>query len=203
MTLIITLLRKAQEILNLTRRADFLAPLALRVYLSPIFFMAGWNKATDFAATAEWFGSADGLNLPFPTLMAGLATGAELGGSIALLLGLALRWFTVPMMFTMVVAIATVHWENGWLAVAESMGPFATPRTMAASMDLMEAKKILMEHGDYDQLTAHGHLVILNNGIEFAVTYLTMLLSLFFTGAGRYVSLDYWIQKRYMHPSSI
>jgi uncharacterized membrane protein YphA (DoxX/SURF4 family) len=35
--------------------------------------------------------------------------------------------------------------------------------------------------------------VILNNGIEFAATYFVMLLSLFFTGAGRFFSLDYWI----------
>jgi putative oxidoreductase len=37
----------------------------------------------------------------------------------------------------------------------------------------------------------------LNNGIEFGVTYLIMLLSLFFTGAGKFVSLDYWISKYY------
>ncbi|HEX5635541.1 MAG TPA: DoxX family protein, partial [Gammaproteobacteria bacterium] len=32
------------------------------------------------------------------------------------------------------------------------------------------------------------------NGIEFAATYLIMLLVLFFYGAGRYVSADYWLQ---------
>jgi hypothetical protein len=35
----------------------------------------------------------------------------------------------------------------------------------------------------------------LNNGIEFGVTYFIMLLSLFFTGAGKVVSADYWIDK--------
>ncbi|MDP7658904.1 MAG: hypothetical protein QGF77_03055 [Candidatus Thalassarchaeaceae archaeon] len=40
-----------------------------------------------------------------------------------------------------------------------------------------------------------GPVVILNNGIEFAITYFVMLLSLFFTGAGRFVSIDYWIAK--------
>jgi putative oxidoreductase len=37
---------------------------------------------------------------------------------------------------------------------------------------------------------------VLNNGIEFAATYFIMLLALFFIGAGRYVSLDYWIARR-------
>ena len=58
-------------------RADFLAPLLLRLYLAPVFWMAGWNKLAHFEDTAAWFG--DGLGLPLPTLMAGLAIAAELG----------------------------------------------------------------------------------------------------------------------------
>lgn len=191
------LLLKAQGLLDATRKLDFLAPLALRLYLAPIFFTAGMNKAMNFSDTVDWFGDMmAGLGLPFPTLMAGLATGTELVGAVALVLGLGLRWMTLPMMFTMLVAIVTVHWPNGWLAIAEGVGPFATERTMGAIERLNEAKDILMQHGDYDHLTENGSLVILNNGIEFAVTYLIMLLSLFFTGAGRYFSVDYWIRRR-------
>lgn len=191
------LLIKAQDLLDSTRKLDFLAPLALRLYLAPIFFTAGMNKFNNFPDTVQWFGDMmDGLGLPFPTLMAGLATGTELVGAVALVLGLGLRWMTLPMMFTMLVAIVTVHWPNGWLAIAEGVGPFATERTMGAIERLNEAKDILMQHGDYDHLTENGSLVILNNGIEFAVTYSIMLLSLFFTGAGRYVSVDYWIRRR-------
>lgn len=191
------LLIKAQALLDATRQLDFLAPLALRLYLAPIFFTAGMNKLNNFPDTVQWFGDMmDGLGLPFPTLMAGLATGTELVGAAALVLGLGLRWMTLPMMFTMLVAIVTVHWPNGWLAISEGVGPFATERTMGAIERLNEAKDILMQHGDYDHLTENGSLVILNNGIEFAVTYLVMLLSLFFTGAGRYFSVDYWIRRR-------
>jgi len=191
------LLIAAQNLLDRTRSADWLAPLAMRLYLVPIFWMAGMQKATHFPDTVEWFGDMMyGLNLPFPWLMAFLATATELVGAVALLLGLGLRWMCVPLMFTMLVAIGTVHWPNGWLAISESMGPFATERTMAAIERLQEAKDILHEHGDYDRLTEYGHIVILNNGIEFAVTYLVMLLSLFFTGAGRYVSVDYWLRRR-------
>jgi len=196
------LLLKMQGYLDATRQLDFLAPLALRLYLAPIFFVAGMNKAMNFPDTVQWFGDAMyGLGLPFPTLMAGLATSAELLGAAALVLGLGVRWIALPLMFTMLVAIVTVHLPNGWLAISEGMGPFATERTMSAIERLQEIKAILMEHGDYDRLTDHGSLVILNNGIEFAATYLIMLLSLFFTGAGRYVSVDYWI-KRYIQAKS-
>lgn len=191
------LLLTLQQGLDATRKADWLAPLLLRVYLAPIFWMAGWNKLMAFSSTVEWFGDKDwGLGLPFPTLMAAMATGAELGGAVLLVLGLAVRWISLPLMATMAVAVATVHWNNGWLAIAEGMGPFATPRTMAAADQLAKAKEILMAHGDYDMLTQYGSLAILNNGIEFAATYFVMLLVLFFSGAGRYVSLDYWFSRR-------
>jgi uncharacterized membrane protein YphA (DoxX/SURF4 family) len=59
----------------------------------------------------------------------------------------------------------------------------------------------LCEHSNFSWLTEKGSFVVLNNGIEFAVTYLIMLLSLLFTGGGRWVSLDYWFA-RYLRRSS-
>jgi len=178
---------------------DFVPSLLLRVYLVPVFWMAGTQKAAHFGDTVEWFGNAEwGLGLPFPALMAFLATAAELGGAVSLALGLALRWMCIPMMFTMLVAAFAVHWQNGWLAIAEGMGAFSTARTMEAQRRLEQAKEILMQHGDWDYLTEYGNFVILNNGVEFAVTYFIMLLALAFLGAGRYVSLDYWIRRRFM-----
>ncbi|RMF77746.1 MAG: AraC family transcriptional regulator, partial [Nitrospirae bacterium] len=32
------------------------------------------------------------------------------------------------------------------------------------------------------------------NGMEMVVAYIAMLLALFFFGAGRYLSADYWIR---------
>ena len=191
------LLIQIQTLLDRSRAADWLAPLALRLYLAPIFWQAGWSKLQHFPDTVAWFG-ADGLGLPLPTLMAFLATAAELAGALSLLLGLALRWMCIPMMATMIVAAATVHLENGWLAIAEGGGLFATERTQMAAERLERAREILAEHGNYDWLTEFGPIVVLNNGIEFAVTYLLMLLALFFSGAGRGVSLDHWIRRRFM-----
>ncbi|MDO6804813.1 hypothetical protein Q4595_20350, partial [Wenyingzhuangia sp. 1_MG-2023] len=68
---------------------------------------------------------------------------------------------------------------------------------MASAERLEAARTILQEHGHYDWLTGRGAFAILNNGIEFAATYFIMLLSLFFTGGGRYLSMDYWIARRH------
>jgi len=183
----------------LIQKADFLAPLALRLYLAPIMWMAGMHKVTGFESTVAWFGNADwGLGLPFPTLLAGLATGTEVLGALFLLFGFAVRWISIPLLITMLVAAISVHMQNGWLAVAESTGIFANERTIAAAERLSAAKEILQQHGNYGWLTEYGNFVILNNGIEFAMTYSIMIFALIFTGGGRYVSVDYWIKQRFI-----
>lgn len=189
------ILFKAQELLNRTRRADFLAPLALRLYLAPIFLMAGMNKFNSFGSTAAWFGNPDwGLGLPFPELLAFLAISTELAGAAFLLFGFAVRWISIPLMITMIVAAFTVHIKNGWLAIADgSLWLFGSERVSGGLERLDAGKELLKQHGNYDWLTEHGSFVMLNNGIEFAATYFTMLLALFFIGSGRYASVDYWI----------
>ncbi|MDF1689260.1 MAG: DoxX family protein [Cycloclasticus sp.] len=190
-------MNKLQSMLDCTRSVDFLAPLALRLYLVPIFWMAGTKKLAAFDSTVDWFGNADyGLGLPFPYLMAGAATWIEIIGAVCLLLGLAVRWVSIPLMVTMVVAAVTVHLQNGWLAIAEGSGFFASERTSGAIDRLNVAKSIIREHGNYNWITENGSLVILNNGIEFASTYFIMLLALFFIGAGKYLSIDFWIAKK-------
>ena len=190
---------RAQRLLDRLVVLDFIPSLLLRIYLAPIFWMAGTQKAAHFSDTVEWFGNPEwGLGLPLPWVMAFLATAAELGGAVSLARGLALRWMCIPMMFTMLVATFTVHWQNGWLAIAEGSGIFSNMRAMEAQKRLEEAKEILMQHGDWEHLTEYGNFVILNNGVEFAVTYFIMLLALAFLGAGRYVSVDYWLRRKFM-----
>ena len=188
---------KAQSLLNTTRKLDYLGPLALRLYLAPVFWMAGTKKLGSMEDTIAWFGNPDwGLGLPLPTLMAWAATLTEAGGAIALLIGLGVRWISIPLMITMIVAAVTVHLQNGWLAIAEGSGFFASERTAGAIERLDRAKDILREHGNYEWLTENGSIVVLNNGIEFAATYFIMLLVLFFYGPGK-ASLDHLIVKRY------
>jgi uncharacterized membrane protein YphA (DoxX/SURF4 family) len=176
--------------------------LLLRLYLAPVFWIAGTNKLASFDSTVQWFGNPDwGLGLPFPWLMAALATGTEVLGAVLLLLGLGTRYISVPLMITMIVAAVTVHWKNGWQAVADSSSAFASDKlgflqfedATEATERLQRGRAILEQHGNYDWLTASGNFVISNNGIEWAATYFVMLLALFALGSGRFVSLDYWL----------
>ncbi len=177
---------------------DFLAPLALRLYLVPIMWMAGTKKFSNFSSTVDWFGNEEwGLGLPLPYLLVFLVALTEVLGAIFLLLGFAVRVISIPLMITMVVAAWTVHWQNGWLAIAEGSGVFSTERTVGAIERLDRAKEILKGMGDYSWLTENGSFVILNNGIEFATTYFIMLLTLFLIGAGNYVSVDYWLYRKF------
>ncbi|MCH4296209.1 DoxX family protein [Shewanella sp. 3B26] len=177
---------------------DALAPLALRLYLAPVLMQAGYNKLAHFEDTAAWFGNPDwGLGLPFPSLMAGLAAGTEFLGAILLILGLFTRLISIPLMVTMLVAAFTVHWQNGWLAIADPSSWLANEQVMQSAERLSRAKEILQEYGNYDYLTGSGNFVVLNNGIEFAITYFAMLLALFALGGGRYTSIDWYVGKRF------
>jgi len=188
---------KAHQLLNQVNKIDFLAPLLLRMYLVPVFWMAGSKKVEGFDNIVEWFGNTEwGLGLPFPFLMAFLATATEFFGAVALFFGVAVRWFSIPLMITMLVAAGTVHWDNGWQAITDPSAPFANERVIEGSNKLAIVKDVLQEHANYDYLTSDGSVVILNNGIEFSVTYFVMLLALLFMGAGRYISVDYWVERK-------
>jgi uncharacterized membrane protein YphA (DoxX/SURF4 family) len=191
----ISLLNRAQDMLDKTRVAESIAPLLMRIFLFLPLWEAGMNKLLSFQSTVQWFGNAQwGLGLPFPTLMASLAIAAELGGSLALLVGVATRWATIPLMVTMLVAMVTVHLKHGWLAIAAADSYWFGQ--MEGAKALAEFKKWARHYPEYKAVTKHGSLVVLNNGIEFAATYFIMLLSLFFTGAGK-LSVDALIAARW------
>ncbi|GMM84678.1 DoxX family protein [Pseudoalteromonas sp. MTN2-4] len=206
---------------------DFISPLLFRLILAPTMIIAGFNKLnlgnTDVSLLSRlladenvvtWFGNSEwGLGLPFPELLAFLAGWTEFLGGWLLLLGLLTRLISIPLIFTMLVAITCVHWHNGWFAIAPSSGDSSPAKVLSwfnieaaqlslensneVSQRLSKINEIIEMHGFPSYLLEKGSIAILNNGIEFAAIYLAMLLSLLFTGGGRFVSLDYWIFKRY------
>ncbi len=203
--MIICIANKAQDIFDKIRSyVDFIGPLLLRIYIVPVFWVASNNKWNPFDSDSsldsviQWFGNTEwGLGLPFPTLMAYMAWGTEYFGAILLALGLATRWISIPLMFTMIVAVVTVHLENGWQAVHDLSSPYASANAGEALERLSRAKDILKENGNYDWLTEHGNIIASNNGIEWAATYFIILLALFVTGGGKFVSVDYWLVKKF------
>ena len=189
-------LKRMQGWMDLTKKIDFLGPLAIRIYLAPIFIMAGWGKLSNAENLVGYF---DSLGIPLPELMVYVAGTTEFVGGILLIGGLAVRWIAVPLMFTMIVAAGTAHWENGWHVLPETQlqmpWEWRTDLIDEALEKRSRARSILREHGNYGWLTAAGPITILKNGIEWAATYFIMLLALFFTGSGR-LGLDYLIGKR-------
>jgi len=185
--------------LNKIKLLDFTPLLLLRIYLAPIFIIAGWGKLTAIDSTTYYFGEM--LGMPFPESMAYLAGGAEFFGGIAILIGLATRWFAIPLIMTMAVAAGTAHWDQGWHALPDD----TLTMPWEWRKDLIEegierrtaARALLKEHGNYEWLTSAGNITILKNGIEFSVTYILMLLPLLFFGAGR-LSIDYFLYRLYM-----
>ncbi|WP_296402612.1 DoxX family protein [Psychrobacter sp.] len=209
MSFVSTTLRPFNGVVSRVELLDFLAPLAIRLYLAPIFISAGWTKLMSFEDIVQWFGNSEwGLGFMMPTLMAVLVILAELVGGIMLLLGIGTRFVSLSLIITMLVAMVTVHWSNGWYAITptnpetslsslmNSFGFWGSEASLTnsheAALRLDKAREILQTHGNYDWLTETGNFVILNNGIEFAATYAIMLLVTLFYGAGRFVGLDYW-----------
>ena len=189
--------------------------IALRLILGPVLIGAGWEKISG----DNWF-SQDLLPFPFNVIPVELswflASWTEFIGGICLLLGLATRLWAIPLAVTMLVAAGSVHWDNGWPAVAPSNpAQICRPdteayaqsnilqryikcynvneRTIEASERLSRAKSILREHGNYSYLNGSGSIVKLNNGIEFAMMYFAMIMALLIIGGGRYFSLDYYL----------
>lgn len=202
------LLNWIYDILDRLKALDFTAPLLLRIFLAPIFILAGYGKlqlgASDvgffeqFLAhpnVVAWFGNS--LGMPFPGLMAFLAAWTEFLGGWFLLFGFMTRLISVPLMITMIVAATTVHWEHGWHTLPEKKltapWEWRMDRIDGGQERKSKAVAILKQHGNYKWLTEHGNITILKNGIEYAAIYFMMLLVLFFIGAGRFFSIDYWL----------
>ena len=94
-----------------TLRPD-LSLLLLRAVTGLVFAFHGSQKlfgafgGPGIEGFAGWLGS---MSFPFPTLNAYLAGGTEFFGGLALILGLGTRFVSLPLAFTMVVAILSVH----------------------------------------------------------------------------------------------
>lgn len=76
-----------------------------------MFFTHGLDKINRFAAIKDSFPDPIGLG---HTLSAVLATAAEAGTSLLLILGLGTRLAAIPLAFTMAVAFLVIHADDPW-----------------------------------------------------------------------------------------
>ena len=77
---------------------------AIRLFWGWQFFLTGKGKLMDLAKTTQFF---DSLGIPFPHAQAVLAGSLECFGGLLLLIGLATRLISVPLMILLTVAYLT------------------------------------------------------------------------------------------------
>ena len=87
-------------------------PLTLvRVYLFFVFWYAGTGKIDNFDKFSGYLGT---LGVPLPDILSWMVILTEAGGAALLLVGLFVRWMSVPLLIVMFFAGYLVHYQNGW-----------------------------------------------------------------------------------------
>lgn len=109
-----------QTLAALDEACRWLGPLGLRLLLGWEFLESGLEKLQG----QNWFADIQGqFPIPFNLIPAEvswqLATGFELVGSVALMIGLGTRFFAVSLLVLTVVATAAVHWPMDWQTLAD------------------------------------------------------------------------------------
>jgi putative oxidoreductase len=90
-------------------KLDWLAPLVARITLGVLFASTGWGKVHSLDDVAAFFMT---LRIPAPVFHAHLVSLVELFGGILLLVGLASRLASIPLLISMTVAILTAQRDN-------------------------------------------------------------------------------------------
>ena len=158
---------------NVLQKTEDVPLLFLRVILAYTFYGPAMLKLGNIESTAGYF---EYLGIPLPLLNAYMAAGTELIGAILLSLGLLTRFISVPLLFIMIVAIATVHGANGFNVI-------------------MPGDAFAWESPFINGQEVPHTVVVLQNGYEMVMYYMAMLMVLVSKGAGR-LSLDFLIFKK-------
>ena len=98
------LLATPDKLRRIADKIAFLGPALARLTIGVVFIQTGWGKLHSLGDVTEFFAS---LHIPAPAFQARLAAGTELFGGVLVLIGLATRLASLPLAFTMMVAIAT------------------------------------------------------------------------------------------------
>jgi len=165
------------------RGFDFLPPLLLRLFLAPLFWISGSQKLGLFTGDYVWYNpftwanpetikaTAESMaNLPligsFSDILPYAIGGLEVVGAFLLFIGFAVRWISLPLLA--LIAFTALVSLNG--------------------QDIFTALKEL--------LMTHGYTDMSNTIFGKSVVYFIMLLTLFFMGAGRFFSVDWFLYRR-------
>ncbi len=90
-------------------KASFMGPTLARLTVGVVFVGTGWGKLHSLPDVTSFFTD---LGIPFPAFNARLTAGTEFFGGLLVLLGLCTRLASLPLAFTMVIAILTAKRAN-------------------------------------------------------------------------------------------
>ena len=90
-------------------RLTWLAPLLARVTVGWVFATTGWGKLNNLQKVIDYFSD---LGIPYPQIQAPFASANEFVCGVLVLLGLATRVASIPLIVVMLVAIRSAQWEN-------------------------------------------------------------------------------------------
>ena len=105
------LILRIHNTLKAFEKLDFVPLLLLRLYLFYVLWFAGIGKIDSFDKFSGYLGT---LGVPFPDIFTWLVVITEAGGAALLLVGLFVRWATIPLLVVMFFAGYLVHYQNGW-----------------------------------------------------------------------------------------
>ena len=144
------LVRLRQLVLRVSNALRWLPPTLTRLVVGWVFLQSGWGKLHSLEKVVGFFTS---LGLPAPEFQARLVACTEFVCGLLLLVGLATRVATIPLIITMIVALATalradIHGLGdlfgtseflyiallAWLGVYGA-GPISLDRVIARNMD--------------------------------------------------------------------
>lgn len=169
------------------RGLDFLPPLLLRLFLAPLLWVSGSNKLGLFSsADFVWFNPFTWVNLDNPVFeatIAGLAKLPFVGEGLATVMGLSIGWLEVVGAFLLLIGFAV-----RWISLPLLALIILTAIVALNGENIIAALKGL--------LLSHGYTDMSGSAFSKALVYFLMLLTLFFMGAGRFFSVDWFLYRR-------
>lgn len=100
-----------QIIFNTTSNFQSLGLLGIRLILAYNFYTTAKVKWEDIQSVADWF---ETLSIPLPKLNAYVVATIEMTSVILFIIGIGTRIMASLLIPTLLIAIYTVHWENGY-----------------------------------------------------------------------------------------
>ncbi len=169
------------------RGLDFLPPLLLRLFLAPLLWVSGSNKLGLFSsADFIWFNPFTWVNLDNPVFeatVAGLAKLPLVGEGLATVLGTSIGWLEIVGAFLLLIGFAV-----RWVSLPLLALIILTAIVALNGESVIVAIKSL--------LSSHGYTDMSGSAFSKALIYFLMLLTLFFMGAGRFFSVDWFLHRK-------